>query len=295
MTWKLLNRMQIVKIYATCDMRRFKKDAKRKNTKKNSYRRLYDICIWYCITWHVISWYDMIWYEEKCWFHQESIENCLNETFDFCVLNVIVNIFERKIINVSTYNRELSIMWCFVQQSDDDDDKIMMMTKVVIFDNFNFKIKRYCILQTFILLIKNTFYVANSIFEIIQQRNVILTQSTRHLNFLFFAHQSMRDWIWREKLHDRNWIKRLKTSMSRVFCFLWTFENVSNVWKTRKNRRQRWFRSDSRSIWFISKIHSFHQSMKSLLKSSISWSINTTEVRAKWKRITSLFVTTLQN
>ena len=38
-----------------------------------------------------------------------------------------------------------------------------------------------------------TFYATNSIFEIIQQRNVILTQLTRHLNLLFFAHQSMRD------------------------------------------------------------------------------------------------------
>ena len=61
----------------------------------------------------------------------QSKMNCqlLEQTLDFCDLNVIMCMFERKIINVSTYNRELSIMWCFVQQSgDDDDDRAIMLS-----------------------------------------------------------------------------------------------------------------------------------------------------------------------
>ena len=70
---------------------------------------------------------------------------------DFCDLNVIVCIFERKIINASTYNRELFIMWCFVQQSGGGGDRAVVVAKVVIFNNPNPKIKRCCILQAFAL------------------------------------------------------------------------------------------------------------------------------------------------
>ena len=62
-------------------------------------------------------------------------------------------IFERKSINASTYNRELSIMWCFVQQSGDGGDRAVVVAKVVMFHNPNPKIKRCCILQAFALLI----------------------------------------------------------------------------------------------------------------------------------------------
>ena len=116
------------------------------------------------MSYHAMSCHDMIWYEEY-WFHQKSIEIYFNETLDFCDLNVIVCIFERKIINVSSYNRELSIMWWVVQQNDDnDDEKTMIMTKIVIFNNSNFNIKRCCILQTFILLTqyKNDFLAWNA-------------------------------------------------------------------------------------------------------------------------------------
>ena len=95
----------------------------------------------------------MVWYRGwECWSHQESIGNCLNETLDFCDLNVIVCIFERKIINASTYNRVLSIMWCFVQQSGGGGDRAMVVAKAVIIGNPNPNIKRCCILQAFTLL-----------------------------------------------------------------------------------------------------------------------------------------------
>ena len=46
---------------------------------------------------------------------------------------------------------------------------------------------------------KNTIYAINQIFEITQQRNVILIQLTRHSNRRIFAHRSMSNWWWWEE------------------------------------------------------------------------------------------------
>ena len=108
--------------------------------------------VWYIMPCLAMPCHGMIWYRGwECWSHQESIGICLNETLDFCDLNVIVCIFERKIINASTYNRVLSIMWCFVQQSGGDGDRAMVVAKAVIIGNPNPNIKRCCILQAFTL------------------------------------------------------------------------------------------------------------------------------------------------
>ena len=137
-------------------MRQAKNDAKKESAKKNSCMYVvYMHIVWHVMPCHTMPCHTILWYGEY-WFHQESIEIYFNETLDFCGLNVIVRIFERKIINASSYNRWLSIiMWWVAQQNDDnDDDKTMMMTKAVIFSNPNSNIKRCCILQAFILLIQ---------------------------------------------------------------------------------------------------------------------------------------------